>query len=156
MAAFLPLMPMTEPPGCVAAPQRYKPGMGVSAERRRSHMYAGRISPWKMCPPVRPTCEGHEESKSVAREARRRDAGPSDHPPSLLLPRGSECCYDRSLARAHLALDVRGAEHLLVHDGVGDIGAVLGEAGLDDRPHLLAAGVPVPVSEGVRNVLDEA
>ena len=45
MAALRPLMPMTLPPGCVHAPQRYMPGMGVREVRRSAHMYCGRHSP---------------------------------------------------------------------------------------------------------------
>ena len=44
------------------APARMRPRAAEEHARhrrprlsRRSHMYAGRISPWKMCPPVRPT-----------------------------------------------------------------------------------------------------
>ena len=55
IAALRPLMAMTLPPGCVQAPQRKRPGMGVRGEKRLSHMFSGRHSPWKMWPPVKPT-----------------------------------------------------------------------------------------------------
>src|ERR1700677_3977824 len=55
IAALRPLMPMTLPPGCVHAPHRYTPSIGVLAAKRLLHIYAGRHSPWKMCPPVSPT-----------------------------------------------------------------------------------------------------
>ena len=38
IAAFRPLMPITLPPGCVHAPQRKTPGIGVRGDRRFSHM----------------------------------------------------------------------------------------------------------------------
>src|SRR5262249_330122 len=53
-AAFRPFPPITEPPGCVAAPHRYSPGTAVRGRKRRSHIWSGRHSPWKMWPPVRP------------------------------------------------------------------------------------------------------
>ncbi|CAN5607590.1 hypothetical protein BH23PLA1_BH23PLA1_32500 [soil metagenome] len=38
IAAFLPFTAITLPPGCVAAPQRKSPGIGVRDSRRRSHI----------------------------------------------------------------------------------------------------------------------
>ncbi len=55
IAALRPLTAITLPPGCVQAPQRKTPGIGVRGVSRRSHMYGGRHSPWKMWPPTRPT-----------------------------------------------------------------------------------------------------
>ena len=54
MAALRPLRAMTLPPGCVAAPQKYRPGTGVRGVRRCSHIWSGVTSPWKMLPPVSP------------------------------------------------------------------------------------------------------
>jgi len=47
-AAFRPLTAITDPPGWVAAPHRYTPSTPVRAPKRRSHICAGRHSPWKM------------------------------------------------------------------------------------------------------------
>src|SRR5581483_6821282 len=54
LAALRPLAAMTLPPGWVPAPQSQSPGLGVAGVKRRSHIWSGRHSPWKMWPPVRP------------------------------------------------------------------------------------------------------
>src|SRR4051812_29043766 len=55
IAAFRPLIAMTLPPGWVQAPHRKTPSIGVRYGSLRDHIYCGKHSPWKMCPPVRPT-----------------------------------------------------------------------------------------------------
>jgi hypothetical protein len=45
IAALRPLIAITLPPGCVQAPQRNTPGMGVRGVSRLSHMKGGKHSP---------------------------------------------------------------------------------------------------------------
>src|SRR5206468_10760507 len=59
IAALWPAAPITPPPGCAPAPQRYKPRIGVRYEDhpgigRNENIWDGKTAPWNTSPRVRP------------------------------------------------------------------------------------------------------
>src|SRR4051812_40666682 len=71
-AAFLPGAPVTPPPGCAPAPQRYSPSIGVRycdqpGTGRIKNSCSRRKSPWKMLPSVNPYVRSRSSGVSTCR-----------------------------------------------------------------------------------------